>query len=127
MHKEKSISMVCPCEYPLVFVDDRYSERIEYISIPDEVFDEMGEIRKPEFEVVEEEGFDKNIHKYMAVLWKNPKDATTKKYDINDHIVVAGCDFPMSKKGKLRCAEKEIYVVLHPIDEWKEHHMIKVK
>lgn len=86
----------------------------------------MRSIENPQFEEVKEEGFDGIIHEYMAVVWKDPKNATTKKYDINNHIVVAGCDFPTEKKGKLKCVDKQIYVVLHPIDEWIEHHMIKI-
>lgn len=118
--------MVCPCEYPLVFFDDRGEEEISYISIPEEEFEELGSISNPIFEEVKETGFDGEIHDYMGVMWKDPKNATVKKYDVNDHIVYAGCDFPIEKKGKIKCAEKELYLVLHPIDEWIDHHMIKI-
>lgn len=118
--------MTCPCMYPLMFVDNRYGDKVEYMSIPEDVFDEMGCIRMPELEVIEEEGFDGKLHKYMGVIWKDPKDATTKKYDVNDHIVIAGCDGVVDGK-KMSCKKKELYVVLHPIEEWKEHHIVKIK
>ncbi len=118
--------MVCPCEFPLVFLDNRHGEDISYISIPEEIFKEWGSIEVPLFEEIKDKGFDDELHDYMAVIWRDPKNATTKKYDINDHIVIAGCDLPTDNKGKLKCVEKEIYVVLHPIDEWIDHHMIKI-
>lgn len=119
--------MVCPCLYPLVITDKRYDTKIEYIAIPTEIFEDMQNIDQPEFEEVEEKGFDGHFHKYIAVMWKDPKEATTKKYEINDHIVIAGCDFPRTNKGKLKCYDKEIYVVLHPIDEWTEHHIVSIQ
>jgi hypothetical protein len=39
---------------------------------------------------------------------------------------VVGCDSPVDKGGKPKCVDKITYVVLHPIDEWIAHHMIKV-
>jgi hypothetical protein len=117
---------MCSCKYPLVFLDDRDGDEISYVAIPEEIFEELGTIEQPLFEEVKEIGFDGKTHDYMAVVWKDPKDATTKKYDVNDHIVVAGCNSPTDNKGKLKCVDKTTYVVLHPIDEWIAHHMIKV-
>lgn len=119
--------MVCPCLYPIIFTDMREKDKVKYISIPDEVFDDMGCINKPDFEEVEEEGFDGKLHKYMAVLWSDPTHATTKKYDVNDHIVIAGCDAKVVDGKKLACKKKELYVVLHPINEWNGFHKVQIK
>lgn len=118
--------MVCPCMYPLVFIDDRDGDNISYISIPDEVLEEEGGVDYPEFEEVKEEGFDGKMHDYMAVIWKDSKNAITKKYDVNEHIVVAGCDARSDGK-KMKCKKKELYMVLHPIDEWISYHIVSIK
>lgn len=117
--------MVCPCIYPLVFKDTRYTgQPISYISIPDEIFEEQTTIENPLFEEVEEEGFDGNMHQYMSVLWKDPKGANLKKYDVNNHIVYAGCAQTDGKK--LVCRKKDLFLVLHPIDEWNEDHVVEI-
>ncbi len=118
--------MVCVCKYPLVFIDNRNGDSISYISIPEEVFEDEESIDNPEFEEVTEEGFDGKMHDFMAVIWKNPKDAVTKKYDVNDHIVIAGCDSSTDGK-KMKCKKKELYMVLHPVDEWISHHIVEIK
>ncbi len=118
--------MVCPCKFPLVFVDTRNGKDIEYIAIPGEDFENMDEVSKPEFHQMIEDGPDGESHKYMAVLWKDPHNAVTKKYDVDNHIVIAGCNAKYANEG-LQCKRKELYVVLHPIDEWKEHHRIAIK
>ena len=83
------IIIVCPCLYPLVFIDNRDSDNLSYISIPEEILEELDEVPKLQFEEVNEKGFDGKFHDYMAVIWKDPSKATTKRYDVNDHIVVA--------------------------------------
>lgn len=120
--------MVCPCKYPLHIIDKRDNEEIEYLAFPDEVIDDMnGKIIVPEFEVIKEEGFDRKIHEYMGVMWKDPTGATTKKYEVNDHIVIAGCDSKLSDDGKkLQCKKKELYVVFHPLDEWEDFHIVEL-
>ncbi len=112
--------------YPIVFVDDRDGDYLSYISIPEEVLEDEGGVDNPEFEEVKEEGFDGKIHDYMAVIWRNPKNATTKKYDVNEHIVIAGCEASTDGK-KMKCKKKELYMVLHPIQEWTDHHIVKIK
>lgn len=119
---------VCACLYPLIFVDDRDEDNIKYISIPEEVLEEEGGLDNPEFEKVTEEGFDGELHEYMAVIWKEPKNAHTKKYDVNEHIVVAGCDAKVDNNGKkIACRKKEMYMVLHPWKEWNDHHIVKIR
>lgn len=120
------INIVCPCRFPLVFLDNRDGDNISYISIPEDVFEDEGSIDNPKFEEVTEEGFDKKTHDYMAVIWKDPKNAITKKYDVNDHIVIAGCDASSDGK-KMKCKKKELYMVLHPIDEWISYHIVTIK
>lgn len=109
-------------------IDKRDNDTIEYLAFPDDYIDEVeGEIDVPKFDVVEEEGFDRKKHVYMSVLWKDPKNATTKRYDVADHIVVAGCEARVDTDGKkMQCKRKELFVVLHPIDEWKDHHIVEL-
>ena len=120
------VTIVCVCRYPLVFIDTRNGDSISYISIPEEVFEDEGGIDNPEFEEIAEEGFDGEMHDYMAVIWKNPEDAITKKYDVNEHIVISGCDASTDGK-KMKCKKKELYVVLHQIQEWIDNHIIEIK
>jgi len=109
-----------------VFLDNRDGDNIDYISIPSEILREMGEVRV-DFEEVKEKGFDGEMHDYMAVIWKDPSNATTKKYDVNNHIVIAGCDAKVVNGKKLQCKKKELYIVFHPIDEWISHHIVDLQ
>lgn len=102
-----------------MFIDNRDGEEIEYLSIPIEDLEEHG-VEIPEFEEVKENG-----KSFMAVMWADPKNATTKKYEVNDHIVVMGCEGKI-KNGKVQCKKKELYVVLHPMSEWIEHHIVNI-
>lgn len=116
---------MCPCKYPLIILDRREGDKIKHISIPTEVADDLGNFEVPEFEKVREKGFDGKMHDYMSVIWKNVDNAVTKKYDVADHIIVAGCDAKVSD-GKMVCKKKELYLVMHPMKEWKEYHMIDI-
>lgn len=136
---------ICTCLYPLHIVDKRDSidgeEPIEYLAIPQEVIDEMGDkIKVPKIEMVKEDGFD-----YVKVVWADPSisGAMTKRYSVNDHIMVVGCDSPKCKirpgrsghskskskssKSECKCEEKEVYTVLHPLEEWHTHHIVEVR
>ena len=31
-----------------------------------------------------------------------------------------------SHKCKIKCEEKEVYEVLHPLDEWHSHHIVEI-
>lgn len=144
---------VCSCLYPLHIVDKRGMDNghssdhniendegaIEYLAIPQEVIDEMGgageKIRMPKIGMVTEDGVD-----YVKVAWADPSDAVVKRYDINGHIMVIGCDSQKCKIGKkvrkgiekssdsrCKCEEKEVYSVLHPLTEWHAHHIVEIR
>lgn len=133
---------ICSCLYPLHIVDNRNSEgagdSIEYLAIPHEVIDEMGKkINIPSIEVIKEEGFDGVKRDYVKVGWADSSGAMTKRYDINNHIMVIGCDSPKCKisgksgskhknRSECKCDEKEVYAVLHPLDEWRSHHIVEI-
>lgn len=132
---------ICSCLYPLHIVDKRDSvsdkDSIEYLAIPQEVIDEMGKkINIPSFEPVKDKGFDGIVREYVKVIWADSSGAMTKRYDVNDHIMIIGCDTPKckihsstSKEGKhkgCKCDEKEVYAVLHPLDEWHSHHIVEI-
>ncbi len=121
------VTITCPCKFPIFIVDNRDGEDIEYMGFPTDYIEEVnGKIDSPEFEEVEEEGFDGNKHKYMAVLWQDPEDANTKKYDVAGHIVIAGCRAETDGK-QIVCKKKELFVVLHPLGEWEEYHKVRLK
>lgn len=118
--------MVCPCKYPLHVIDNRDDDEIEYLAFPDDYIDDVdGEIAVPEFDIIEEKGFDGKVHEYMAVMWHDPSNAITKKYDVAEHIVIAGCESKSDGK-KIQCKKKELYIVMHPLDEWLEHHVVEL-
>jgi len=91
-----------------------------FISIPLEILDGV-EVPIPDMEVVDEKDFDDKMATYMMIKWQEiPKNA--KRYNINDHIVMAGC-----QEDQLSCDTKSIFIVYHPIDEWNAYHMIELK
>lgn len=111
--------MTCPCLYPVILnVTDSDGDKVKYWSMPEDELDREFEIPKIQ------EVIHKN-EKYMAVLWHDPGDADLKPYEINEHIVYAGCNFDdkIRKGGKLVCKEKELFLVLHPINEWYSYHI----
>jgi len=112
---------ICSCEFPLIIIDKRSGKDVEYISIPIEIVDEMGEIIMPEMSIVETEGLDGIVQEYMKVSWKKPHDKTSK-YDVRGHIVVAGCP-----EDAIQCDAKSIFDVYHPINDWISDHVIELK
>lgn len=113
---------ICVCRYPLIIIDirDGIKNIKEFISIPLEIIDGPF-MPVPDMDVVEEKGFDGKIGKYMKVTWNSPLEGA-KRYNINDHIVIAGCP-----EEDLQCDIKSIFVVYHPIDEWNAYHMLELK
>lgn len=90
---------------------------------------ENGEVSIPDIEYQETEGLDGIVRGYMSVTWKPVQDGdVVKKYDVAGHVVTAGCQLEEATKedGKLVCDTKSIYVVLHPIEEWIDHHIIEL-
>jgi hypothetical protein len=111
---------ICVCKYPIMLVDKRYGSSDTYISIPLEVTDGV-EVPIPDMEVVDEIGFDNIKQKYMKVKWQELIPTWAKRYNVNEHIVIAGC-----QESELSCGSKSIFAVFHPISEWNEIHMIEL-
>lgn len=121
---------ICICKYPLMIIDDRDGLGIEYLAMPIEVIKD-GDIRVPEIDHEEAQGFDGITRDYIKVKWQETKDdMVMKKYDVVGHIVFAGCepsDTSKEKDGTLVCNDKSIFVVLHPAEEWMTKHVIELK
>lgn len=114
----------CPCEFPLDIIDKRAGKEIEYLAMPFDLI--KSGIKPPEdIDVVEEE-IEGKKSKFVAVIWKKPSEKDdVKKYLVRGHIVIAGCE-PSLKEGKLQCDEKDLYMVLHPAEEWLDYHIVEL-
>ena len=112
-----------------MIIDDREGRSIEYLAMPVEVIKD-GDIRVPEIDHEEAEGFDGVIRDYISVKWQEIKDGMVmKKYDVVGHIVFAGCEPSETSKGEdgaLSCTDKSIFTVLHPAEEWVDKHVIEL-
>ena len=112
-----------------MIIDDRDGIGIEYLAMPVEIIKD-GDIRVPEIDHEEAEGFDGVIRDYISVKWQEIKDGMVmKKYDVVGHIVFAGCEPSETSKeedGTLACTDKSIFTVLHPAEEWVEKHVIEL-
>lgn len=144
--------MTCPCLYPLVIVkngkyylafpDDETDiiekleadrtkpsfietkktddgDSVKYLAFPEEHVQNM--LGKLDIEVQKFEGND-----YVGVKYKDIASSDLmKQYLTNEHTIFAGCSAPVKVGDKgLKCESKEIYLSLHPIDEWTDHHVI---
>jgi hypothetical protein len=120
---------LCVCKYPLMVIDKRDGQEVEYLAMPLEVIED-GEFPIPDIDTVEAEGLDGIIRYYISVTWKQiTPDMHVKKYDVVGHVVTAGCELSEATKGEdghLQCDSKSIYVVFHPIEEWIEKHIIEL-
>lgn len=112
---------ICVCKYPLIVTDSRDGEDKVFVSLPLEILDGT-EVPIPDIEVVEEKDFNDKMAKYMMVKWQSIVPKNTKRYNVNEHIVLAGCP-----EDQLSCDTKSIFAVYHPIDEWNAYHMIELK
>lgn len=112
--------MTCPCQYPLIITTiDEDGDSNEFMAMPnDEEYRRPQEIKNTEYKGV----------KYVAVKWRNV-GTHWKEYEVNDHIVLAGCSNKGLKKkhGKMVCDEKEIFVVFHPEQEWVDYHVKEIR
>lgn len=117
------MTSICICKYPLIVIDKRDGYEKIFVSLPIDIFDEIEELAIPDMEVVKEKDFDDKMTTYMKVRWREiPKNTKNqKRYNVNDHIVIAGCP-----EDKLSCDMKSIYEAYHPIDEWNSYHMIEL-
>lgn len=114
---------LCSCKYPLMISDEREDTEVSYLAFPDEFIDEMeGEIIVPNIMLKELEGLDGITRQYIEVQWKETKIDNVKKYDVNGHIIYAGCD-----ENELQCDRKSVYRVLHPLEEWVNYHIVVIK
>jgi hypothetical protein len=127
----------------VVKVDD---QDVKFLAIPFETARVRG-IEIPEIDIVDHDipigllGKDFITKQFVKVKWHklNDKlnDEYTKKYDIREHIVVAGCKHSdalknkefdeLEGKEKLHCTEKEVFSVLHPIDEFLNQHIMEIE
>lgn len=120
---------ICICKYPLLIIDNRDGKGIEYLAMPIEAIKD-GDMPIPDIDYEETEGLDGITRGYISVTWQKVKDGdVVKKYDVVSHVVTAGCQSEYALKGedgKLACDEKNIYVVLHPVTEWVEQHIVEL-
>lgn len=123
------MSDICVCKYPLMIIDKRDAKEIEFIAMPLEVIND-GELPVPDIDTLETEGLDGIVRHYVSVTWRPvTPDMHTKKYDVVGHVVTAGCELSeaiQGEDGHLQCDSKSIYVVLHPLEEWVEKHIIEI-
>jgi len=112
---------ICVCRYPIMITDKRFGGSDTFISIPLEILDGI-EVPIPDMEVTDEVGFDNITYKYMKVKWQDVIPVNAKRYNVNDHIVMAGC-----QEDQLSCDTKSIFSVSHPLDEWNKDHTIELK
>lgn len=111
-----------------MILDKRDGQDVEYLAMPLEVI-EGGELPVPDIDTIETEGLDGIVRYYVSVTWKPvTPDMHLKKYDVVGHVVTAGCELSETIQGEdgLQCDSKSIYVVLHPIEEWVEKHIIEI-
>lgn len=105
------------------FKDFDDGDRLRYIFVKEDKID--GQFNKPvDIDVVERDGKD-----FVAVMWKRPTHYDSiKMYEVNGHFVYAGCsvDEATIKNGKMKCEEKDLYIVLHPIREWADEHIVDI-
>ena len=120
---------ICVCKYPLMIIDNRDGQDIEYLAMPIDVIKD-GDIRVPDIDYEEAEGFDGATRGYISVNWQEIKDdMVMKKYDVVGHIVFAGCEPSETSTGEdgvLACNDKSIFKVLHPAEEWVEKHVVEL-
>ena len=92
---------------------------VKYLAYPEEHVQKA--LGKLDIDVQKFEGKD-----YVGVNYKPIESSDhIKQYLTNEHTIFAGCNTPV-KVGDhgLKCESKEIYLSLHPIDEWTDHHVI---
>jgi hypothetical protein len=120
---------ICVCKYPIMVIDKRDGQEIEYLAMPLQVI-ENGEIPVPDIDVQNAEGLDGIVRDYVVVRWQDvTPNMHAKKYDVVGHVVIAGCELSEASKGEdgnLQCDSKSIYTVFHPLEEWKEKHIIEI-
>jgi hypothetical protein len=136
--KEKGI-LYRPDLGDIQIVVNRDGQDINFLAIPMNTIRGLESDIIPEIEMVDHESILSDgstiVRQFMKVKWAPITDETVKKYDVRGHIFVAGCkpsDMIKDKEfdhldGKekevLRCSEKGIFTVFHPIDDFLEKHI----
>ena len=125
----KEEKRICVCRYPIFIIDlrDGVGKEIEFYALPVQVIGEEmgGEPFIPRMEIEERESFSGIIGDYMKIIWDDPPKGV-KEYDVNGHIVQAGC--PVDEHGNVeKCDTKSVFVVYHPLQEWISEHLIELK
>lgn len=125
---------------------------IKFLAIPFKSIEKYGrkdvEESVPEIEMVDHEIVLSDgshlVKQFMKVTWQkitreDSEKYHIKEYDIRGHIFSAGCEYSDvikelefddllgKEKEVLKCTEKDIYVVLHPINEFLEQHIVELK
>lgn len=119
---------VCVCKYPIIVKDNREGDNIEYTALPTELI-EGGEVPAPVISPIRTKGLDGIVRNYIAVQWQELMDnIEIKEYDVLGHIVYAGCEPSEIKivNSQAKCDSKKIYIVLHPTEEWNNHHIVQL-
>lgn len=127
----------------LEIVINRDEQDFKFLAIPMKTISERGlESIIPEIEVVDHESILSDgstiVRQFVKVVWTKITDEIVKKYDVKGHIFIAGCKSSEMVKEKefdyfgkenevLRCSDKGIFVVLHPIDEVLEKHIVELE
>lgn len=132
-------------DFEIVIVRD--GSDIKFRAMPMKTMDSRGpEFRAediiPESEMVDHEVMLSDgstiVKQFMKLKWVPTTDEFLKKYDVKGHIFVAGCkpselvkEKEVDLEGKetevLKCSEKGIFSVLHPIDEYLEKHIAELE
>lgn len=127
----------------LEIVINRDGQDIKFLAIPMKTISERGlESEIPEIEMVDHDSILSDgsiiVRQFMKVGTSKITDEFVKKYDVRGHIFIAGCkpsemvkekefDYFGKEKEVLRCSEKGIFTVFHPIDEFLEKHIVELE
>lgn len=117
-------NITCPCLYPVILtITDEDGDETTYWSMPDD------ELDSGKFEIPKLDYTTKDEKEYVVVMWNDPEGADMKSYEVNEHLVYAGCKFgdKLKRGGKMVCKEKELFLVLHPKEEWETYHIRNLK
>jgi len=117
---------------------NRDDQDIKFLAIPCADIIERG-IDIPDIEMVDHE-YSGVIKQFMKVTWMRAGSGTyTKEYEVREHIFIAGCEFSDTIKRSefdanssdkenetLKCVDKSVYAILHPIDEFVDKHIVEL-
>lgn len=122
------------------FVVNRDGQDIKFLAVPFESVGIRG-IAIPETDTVYhdvkigEKCDDVIAKQFTKLTWQKLDGKHFKKYDVRGHIFIAGCEPSDTHKefdeleGKevLKCKDKTVYSILHPIDEFIDLHILELE